>query len=464
MVIRPLRRSISTVCALFFLILSLILSVATYLLYTSSMYNRYEKELSSVVNFIETQIDNDDMAECARTEVESEQYRAFQDFLDNFIDRFQDVHYIYLMKVLDPSDPIQIKVICTANSTWEKENKPEDVLHLGDGEPGWYDQPVVDQFREILLDEKTEFFRNESAWGIDYTLAKPMYSSDGECYGLLCVDLSLSDLNEEIYRNIYINISIIILFAVVFIVLMLLWMQKNVTTPLLLLEKSVSDFAKNSDGKTHPDELVFQAPDIKVNNEVLTLSHAMTKLSEDMRDYVTKLLTTEQEKQGLRDQVFLDALTKVKSNAAYREKIAELQEEIDAGGAEFGLVMADINLLKQINDQFGHEFGDEYIIGAVDRICEVFAHSPVYRIGGDEFVVILTGEDYANREVLYKELTDRMAYKSEDGSYAPWQQYSAAVGMSVYRRGDDVSAVFDRADQAMYKNKLHMKAAVNGLN
>ena len=458
----PLRRSISTACALFFLVLSLILSVATYLLYTSSMYARYEKELTSVESFVEAQIDHDDMAECARTGVESEKYRTFQSFLDNFIDQFQDVHYIYLMKVLEPNDPVQIRVICTANSTWEKENVPQDVLHLGDGEPGWYDQHVVDQFREILTEEKTVFFRNESTWGIDYTLAKPMYTSSGECYGLLCVDLLLTDLNEEVYRSISLHISLIFLSAVVFIILMLLWMRKNVTSPLLTLEKSVTDFAKNSDGKTNPEELVFQPPDIKVNNEVRSLSNAMTKLAEDMRGYVTRILTTEQENEGLQNQVFVDALTKVRSNTAYREKTVELQSAIDGGNAEFGLVMVDINRLKQINDQFGHEFGDKYIIETVGIVCEAFSHSPVYRIGGDEFVVVLTGEDYRNRDMLFEQLLERFSHQSDDELYEqPWQQYSAAVGMSVYRQGDQYSSVFDRADHAMYKNKLRMKEKMN---
>lgn len=456
--IRPLRRSISTVCALFFLALSLILSIVTYILYSSSMYRRYEKELTSIERFLETQIDNDDMAACAQTQTESEKYRAFQVFLDSFIDKYEDLRSIYLMELLDPGDPIQVRVICAANSTRQNENEPVTVLHLGYGEPGWYNPDAVQKFRDALSKNKTSFFRTESSSGLDYTLVKPVYRSNGDCYGLLCMNLPLTDLNEEVYRDICISITIIIFSAVFFIVLMLLWMRKNVTDPLLALEENVTEYAKNSDGKSNPDDLVYRAPDIHVDNEVLSLSHSITKLADDMRSYASKVLATEQEKQRLRDQVFLDALTKVRSNAAYREKTAELQASIEKGDAEFGLVMIDINLLKQINDQFGHEFGDEYIIGAARQVSEVFANSPVYRIGGDEFVAVLTGDDYENREVLCKQLKDILSLESEDEDYAPWQQYSAAVGMSVFRKGDDVSAVFDRADQAMYKEKLRMKA------
>ncbi|MBR3316575.1 MAG: diguanylate cyclase, partial [Atopobiaceae bacterium] len=68
--------------------------------------------------------------------------------------------------------------------------------------------------------------------------------------------------------------------------------------------------------------------------------------------------------------------------------------------SEFGLVICDVNGLKIINDTNGHQAGDEYIRQACKMVCDIFSHSPVYRIGGDEFAVILTGRDYKSREVL----------------------------------------------------------------
>ncbi len=456
--IRPLRRSIFIACVVFFLALSLLLSIVTYRLYTDSMYARYKQELTSVANFLETLIDNDDMAECARTYVASEKHQEMQAFLDNFIDQYQDLHYVYLMQVLPPDEPIQIKVIITANSTWEKENAPEDVIYLGDGGEDWYSPEECQKFREVKEGETDAFFENKSSWGIDYTMSRPMFTSDGECYGLLCLDISLDELNREVYRNIYINIGLIFGSAIVFIFLLLLWMRYHVTTPLRLLEKAVSAFANNSDRKMDPDELVFHQPNIKVHNEVLSLSNAMVKLADDMRDYVTQVLSTEEEKQGLQTRVFQDALTKVKSNAAYREKTKDLQNQIDNNTAEFALVMIDVNNLKRINDQFGHENGDTYIIGTVRMVCSVFASSPVYRIGGDEFVVVLTGSDYKNRDKLCQQIRKSFASSASRQDVSPWQQYSAAVGLSVYRKGDDVSSVFERADQSMYKEKLRMKS------
>ena len=66
----------------------------------------------------------------------------------------------------------------------------------------------------------------------------------------------------------------------------------------------------------------------------------------------------------------------------------------------------DANNLKMINDNYGHGAGDEYIKGCCKILCDVFCHSPVFRIGGDEFAVILKGRDYHNRNDLMKEIKE----------------------------------------------------------
>ena len=126
--------------------------------------------------------------------------------------------------------------------------------------------------------------------------------------------------------------------------------------------------------------------------------------------------------------------------------------------SEFRKVMVDLNYLKVINDKYGHDKGNEYIIGSCRLVCDTFAHSPVYRVGGDEFVVVLEGQDYENREALLEQVRDAFASALRASDLSPWNRYSAAIGMAVYQPGDNVEAVFNRADQAMYEAKTRMKA------
>ena len=79
-------------------------------------------------------------------------------------------------------------------------------------------------------------------------------------------------------------------------------------------------------------------------------------------------------------------------------------------GHRLALGMADIDHFKTINDTYGHDFGDMLIISACRLICKTFQHSPVYRIGGDEFVVILEKSDFDH----YPELLEKLQ-KEIDG-------------------------------------------------
>ncbi len=97
-----------------------------------------------------------------------------------------------------------------------------------------------------------------------------------------------------------------------------------------------------------------------------------------------------------------DELTGVKNKTAYKEFEDSVQGNMDNGldYLTFALVVCDTNNLKQINDTRGHTAGDEYIRSSAQLLCEFFAHSPVFRVGGDEFVVFLRGNDYPAFQIL----------------------------------------------------------------
>ena len=132
---------------------------------------------------------------------------------------------------------------------------------------------------------------------------------------------------------------------------------------------------------------------------------------------------------------------------------------IDAGEQEqFALVVADVNGLKTVNDAQGHEAGDQLIRNTSRCICGIYAHSPVFRIGGDEFVVILTGGDYARRDELLAELRAKSLPGIEELQLQNGDA-SVASGMAEYSPETDttVAEVFARADEAMYACKKQMK-------
>ena len=151
-----------------------------------------------------------------------------------------------------------------------------------------------------------------------------------------------------------------------------------------------------------------------------------------------------------------DELTGVKNKNAYKEFEESMQRKIVSGAAisPFAIIVCDINNLKIINDTSGHKVGDEYIIEASKLICETFTHSPVYRIGGDEFVVVLNAGDYINREKLLKQI--RAVVIKNIGRK---EGVVIATGLADYDSINDktLSDVFERADARMYENKNFLK-------
>ncbi len=162
---------------------------------------------------------------------------------------------------------------------------------------------------------------------------------------------------------------------------------------------------------------------------------------------------------SVRELSHIDALTHVKNRTAYELRLEEFRNK--AGGRsklEFGIVLFDLNNLKKVNDELGHYAGDEYIKNSCKLICSIFKNSPVFRIGGDEFVAILEGKAYLQREELLREFKHEMnsLLKSDR---PPEEKVSIAYGMSVYEGAQDsVDEVVKRADVKMYNTKKKMKA------
>ena len=100
----------------------------------------------------------------------------FVEFFDNLIDYYDDVHYLYIMKVGDVNEEVPIHELCAANSTYEKTFEPDMVLHLGDGEADWFTLKQVKQYRKILESKKDSYFRNE----LNLDHLKDLYSKKTE--------------------------------------------------------------------------------------------------------------------------------------------------------------------------------------------------------------------------------------------------------------------------------------------
>ena len=178
---------------------------------------------------------------------------------------------------------------------------------------------------------------------------------------------------------------------------------------------------------------------------------------ENIEEEISRSEEKERDLQSAQLMARRDDLTGVRNSNAYREYILSIDSEIASGKepAPFGIVMFDVNDLKLINDTRGHSFGDEIIQRASRMICEIYKHSPIFRVGGDEFIAVLSEHDYEQRDDLIRKLREESLANKRSRSGPV-----LACGMAVFDPEIDNGAdsVYARADQLMYSDKKALKS------
>jgi len=259
----------------------------------------------------------------------------------------------------------------------------------------------------------------------------------------LNVTVPVKEVNAVWRRVIYEVFALAVILLIVFS-LLTARLAGHITKPLRALTKA----AKQVDEGDYDFTLDYDGAD-----EVGSLTKTFRQVTGHLRSYIRQL----------NDLAYADALTGVHNKGAYDICMEEMQERLDAPEGpkpEFALCIFDCNGLKQINDQSGHEEGDVFLKTGCRLICKVFQHSPVFRIGGDEFAALLQDADYRDRDALLAQFEEAAARHNAETANA-WERVDMAVGMAVYDPAEDASIhdVARRADKLMYKNKYEKKAA-----
>ena len=248
---------------------------------------------------------------------------------------------------------------------------------------------------------------------------------------------------EGNWQGLIVNILIVALEVLAAASLFTMFYSKRITKPLEQLTEAAQQVEKgNYDVALNYDR----------DDEVGRLTKTFKNLSSHMKANIS----------DLNKRVYVDALTSVRNKGAYSTYLEEMQNRLEAAGGQmaFAVGVFDCDDLKAINDKFGHDKGDLYLKNASRLICRVFQHSPVFRIGGDEFSVILQNEDFRNRDALVREFEKGMA-EINGSADNQWEHVRVAMGIAVYDQRNDhfVIDVVRRADKTMYENKRVRKAA-----
>ena len=257
----------------------------------------------------------------------------------------------------------------------------------------------------------------------------------------LTVAVPIKELEGE-WKRLIRQILIASLFVIIALGLVSMWVSAGITGPL----EKLTDAAEKVDHGDYDFELDYTG-----NDEIGRLTGTFKQLAGHVKEHIT----------DLNRKVYVDALTSVRNKGAFSAYLEKLQDEMDDPEikTEFGVCVFDCDDLKLVNDRYGHDKGDIYLKSASRLICRVFMHSPVFRIGGDEFSVILQNEDYEHKDELMERFEKDRAVINATAEN-PWEQVNITMGHSVYEPDND-NAVIDtvrRADKDMYERKRAKKA------
>ena len=479
--------SIGVKLYLFIIITVLAVAIGTAVLayfINADQIDRYYKQVAfdTAVNF--SSFVDGDYLESLRQAAESEEFQRLRETAEENEDESIIQDYLEknglwegyektradLVRYLRNMDAIKYLYIIVCGD----ENAEYDMFLIDDDENPIYETGYYEEREPELLGldltKTVEPTISTGNWGWLCSAYAPVYNSNGEVVCQIGCDFGMDDVMAERHRALLyiiltaIGLTVIVLFGAV------LFIKRIVIKPLDSLTAEMKKFKPRKN--VSYGEAGVVSLKIKSRDEIYELYDGIRSMQINIIDYLNDLdvlqkdkeraeedIKTRDEKIGqISKEAYRDTLTGVGTKAAYVNKVKELGKEIENGHRDLGIVMVDMNDLKRINDEFGHKMGDAYITGCCHLICEVFKHSPVYRIGGDEFVAILQGADFDNRYALVEQLRKRYEDAWANDQAALWERYSAAVGMAELASDDwTIDLVFKRADKAMYKDKQRVK-------
>ena len=254
----------------------------------------------------------------------------------------------------------------------------------------------------------------------------------------LILSASYNDIRHIRYDIAY-KILFVVLLLAVFFSLIVIFIVRRIVYPL----KTLTDASVKLSNRDYDVDIVHSN-----TYEIKLLSTAFENMALHLKEHekLQHLLA------------YRDSLTGLRNTNSYWAWITDFDKEIETKEIVFGVLVFDINYLKETNDRYGHDTGNKLIVSAAQVISGIFKRSPVFRIGGDEFLVILQNRDLDNLEELLKKFDEECLNESvatDKGNIA----VSIAKGFARYDSKKDLSFidVFNRADDAMYENKREIK-------
>ena len=294
----------------------------------------------------------------------------------------------------------------------------------------------------------------KDAWGEFYSAYSPVFDSMGRVAGIVAVDFSKSWYDEKLSPMIWTTIITAMSSLLVATVVIIALTSRN-RQRIRMVNSQLNELSENF------DKLMLEVKNmsgVNISHESTHHTAVQYEGDDDIDSIRMKILSLQDELYfqiaSVKEQAYLDGLTGVRNKASYLNTEKHINETIKDGTAAFTVIVFDMNGLKNINDDLGHEYGDMAITDATNVLSKVYDKSSIFRIGGDEFIVILNTVSEAEVQNSISRLDYCLA--ADNANEKPYKRtLSLSTGYAIYEQGTDkeYKEVFHRADQQMYEDK-----------
>ncbi|MBO4846092.1 MAG: diguanylate cyclase [Lachnospiraceae bacterium] len=401
---------------------------------SNAMKSLIRSRMLDISNTAAAMLDGDALGSIEAADIDTPQYQSVLKTLTYFQDNI-DLQYIYCIRDMGNKN-----FVFTIDPTVD--------------DPGIFGEPIIytdSLYQASLGKPSVDDQPYEDRWGRFYSSYSPVFDSKGNVSGIVAVDFSADWYDKQI-SDLYYCIAIIGTMTLALGIVFVLMVASRSRKRYLALYKELNELSNGIEDLA--DEL-SESLGATVGNELLHKSHHIENHSldemsvlgdkiHDLQEYMRKQLSI------IRSKAYVDESTGLDNRTSYLSYIESVDECIQRNDIEFAIGMFDINSLKEINDTLGHEVGDKAIIKIANILKQTFESEKIFRIGGDEFVVILKADD--NEMERYFNLFDGILAKANEKDDL---KVDVSKGFAIYDNEYDRSykRTFVRADYAMYADK-----------
>ena len=285
--------------------------------------------------------------------------------------------------------------------------------------------------KDVLKKKKAHFYRSTTNVGDERYFAyyEPIFLEDGTCFGMVGVCRKATDIEKNI--RMAVRPILLLSIAAIFVIgAISISYTRILTKRIRILQQFMKKLTKDDFEAEMPAGL------LKVEDEIGDLARSGKKMQE-----------------SIRRQVEYDEMTQLYNRRYGDKNLLKMKAQMQISGIKYCVAIGDIDFFKKVNDNYGHEAGDEVLIHVARVLKEqLLANGFVCRWGGEEFLIVIESHTIEQAEHILQRILDTL--RNQTITYQEQQiRVTMSMGLVSVKAEDEIDDILRCADQKLYEAK-----------